>query len=128
MNLESNLHYLAYDEVGITIAVIAAALAFVVLVWNAVKAIHDWRQMARKPTDDIMADHERRIAALEECCEEVTGKLSADWQFQQTQAEVNRMVLESLKALLQHAVDGNDTESLEANEQRIDKFLFDHMR
>ena len=55
------VHYLTFDEVGITVAVIGIALAFVVLVWNAVKAIHDWRQLARRPTTDTLADHGARI-------------------------------------------------------------------
>ena len=53
--MESNLHYLTFDEVGITIAVIGIALAFVVLVWNAVKAIHDWLTLARRPTAETCA-------------------------------------------------------------------------
>ena len=132
--MEPTVSYLTFDEVGITIAVIAVALAFIVLAWNAVKAIQDWRAQARKPTDDRMSeqderldDHERRISKLEDCCDEVKGKLASDWKFQQEQAEVNRMVLMSLKSLLQHAVDGNDTAKLEQREQEIDKFLVDHM-
>ena len=126
--MESNLSYIAFNEVGITIAGIGAALAFVVLVWNAIKAIHDWRAMAKKPTDDVIADHEQRITDLESCCSEVKGKLASDWQFQREQGEVNKMVLKSLKSLLQHAVDGNDTKNLEQREQEIDKFLLDHMK
>lgn len=122
------MEYLTYDQIGITVAVIAAALAFIVLVWNAVKALHDWRALAKKPTADKIADHEKRIKNLEECCSEVKGKLSADWQFQQEQAEVNRMVLKSLKSLLQHAVDGNDTAKLEKCEQEIDQFLLEHVK
>ena len=122
------MEYLTYDQIGITVAVIAAALAFVILVGNAVKTMAEWRQRATKPTDDTLADHEKRISDLEECCEEVQGKLKNDFKFQEEQAEVNRMVLKSLKSLLQHAVDGNDTKNLEQREQEIDKFLLDHMK
>ena len=133
--MESNLTYLTFNEVGITFAAIAAACAFIVLVWNCIKAIKEWITSMRKPTDDHIGeiemkvdDHEGRIGHLEECCLEVKGKLSADWQFQREQGEVNRMVLKSLKSLLQHAVDGNDTKNLEQREQEIDKFLLDHMK
>lgn len=126
--MDTTLHYLAFDEIGITVAVIAVALAFVVLVWNAVKAIHDWRQMANKPTADIMADHERRISHLEECCNEVKGKLESDYQWQQDASEMNRLMLRSVKHLIQHAVDGNDTKKLEAMEQEIDDYLLTHTR
>lgn len=126
--METTVSYLTFDEVGITIAVIAVALAFIVLTWNAVKAIHDWRGLAKKPTEDRIENHEQRITHLEECCAEVRGKLQNDFKFQQEQAEVNRMVLKSLKSLLQHSIDGNDTAKLEKCEQEIDKFLLEHVK
>lgn len=122
----STVHYLAYDEVGITFAVVAIALAFLVLVWNAVKAIHDWRQLARRPTTDRLDDHERRISKLEECCEEVTGKLNADWEWQQDAAEMNKLLLKSIKQLLKHSIDGNDQDGLKQMEAEIDGFLVEH--
>ena len=124
--METNLHYLTFDEIGITVAVIAVALAFVVLVWNAVRAIHDWRAMAKKPTADKIADHESRIAYLEGCCSEARGKLEADWKWQQDTAEINTLMLRSIKHLIQHAVDGNDTAKLEAMETEIDDYLLKH--
>ena len=126
--MESNLHYLTFDEVGITVAVIAVALAFIVLVWNAVKAIHDWRMFAKKPTDDIIADHEKRIAHLEECCSEVRTKLQNDWEFQQDEVEMNRLLLKSIKQLLKHSIDGNDTKGLVDMENEIDSYLLEHAK
>ena len=126
--MQSNLHYLTFDEVGITVAVIGIALAFLVLTWNAVKAIHDWRQLARKPTADRIEDHEQRIVKLETCCEEVHSKLDNDYKFQQDEAEMNRLMLRSIKHLIQHAVDGNDTQKLEVMEQEIDDYLLEHAR
>lgn len=133
--MESNLTYLTFNEVGITFAAIAAACAFIVLVWNCIKAIKEWITSLRRPTDEHIdsvearvEDHEQRIGHLEECCEEVQGKLQFDWQYQKEQTDVNRMVLKSLKSLLQHAVDGNDTKKLEAQEQEIDQFLLEHMK
>lgn len=120
------VHYLTFDEVGITIAVIAVALTFIVLVWNAVKAIHDWRQMARRPTSDRIEDHERRIVHLEECCEETREKLAGDWEFRQEEAEFNKLMLRSVKHLLSHEIDGNDIEDLRRMEADIDNYLFDH--
>ena len=124
--MEQNLHYLAFDEIGITIAVIGSALAFVVLAWNAVKAIIDWRQLAKKPTDERIEDHEQRITHLEECCSEVRGKLQSDWQFQQDEIEMNRLVLNSIKQLLKHSIDGDDTDGLKAMEDEIDNYLVEH--
>lgn len=126
--METTVSYLTFDEVGITIAVIAVALAFIVLTWNAVKAIHDWRSLAEKPTADRIEDHEQRITHLEECCTEVRGKLESDFQWQKDASDMNKLMLRSIKHLIQHAVDGNDTRKLEAMEQEIDDYLLTHTR
>ena len=120
------LHYLAFDEIGVTFAVLAIAMAFIVLVWNTVKAIHDWRIMAKKPTVNRIDDHERRITRLEECCDEVKGKLASDWEFQQDEREMNRLMLKSIKQLLKHSIDGNDTDGLKKSEAEIDEYLVNH--
>jgi len=120
------MSYIQFDEIGITVAVIAAAMGFLVLTWNAVKAIHDWRTMARRPTADRIEDHERRIAHLEKCCKEVTGKLDNDWQFRQDEAEMNRLMLKSIKQLIKHSLDGDDTNGLTAVEAEIDNYLIKH--
>ena len=120
--------YLTYDQLGITVAVIAAALAFVVLVGNAVKTMSEWRQRATKPTDDALADHEQRISNLEECCKEVTGKLESDWKFQQASSEMSELMLLSIKQLLKHSIDGNDTEGLKNMEDEIDRYLIKHQK
>ena len=122
------MSYIAYDQLGITAAVMCAALAFVVLVWNAVKAIHDWRALAKKPTAEKLEDHEKRIANLEKRYDEVHGKLENDWEFQQAEVEMNQLLLKSIKQLLQHGVDGNDTAGLRAMEKEIDNYLINHAK
>lgn len=124
--METTLHYLAFDEIGITVAVIATALAFVVLAWNAVKAIHDWRTLARRPTSDTLADHEQRIKSLENCCEEVRGKLQSDWQWQRSADEINTLMLRSIKGLLEHAIDDNNVAKLKGLDEEVENWLFDH--
>lgn len=122
------MNYIGYDELGITAAVIAAALAIIVLAWNAVKAIHEWRQMVAKPQIERMDDHERRIVKLEGCCEEVQGKLQSDYEFQQDEVEMNRLLLKSIKQLLKHSIDGNDTHGLMEMEDEIDEYLLEHAK
>ena len=126
--METTVSYLTFDEVGITVAVIAVALAFIVLAWNAVKAISEWRAVLKKPTDDTIADHEERIKKLESCCKDVQGKLLSDFKWQKDASEINTLMLRSIKHLIQHAVDGNDTQKLSAMEQEIDDYLFNHQR
>lgn len=117
------IHYLTFDEVGITIAAIGILMTFIVLTWNTVKAIHDWRVMARKPDDDRLDDHERRIKVLEECCDEVRGKLQNDWAFQEEEKEFNVIMLEAVGQLMKHALDGNDRGGLKLADEKIDKYL-----
>ena len=121
--METTLHYIQFNEIGITFAVIVAAMTFVVLTWNAVKAILDWRAMAKKPTTDTIANHEQRITALESCCEEVHGKLKSDWDFQQDEKDFNLIMLEAVSQLMKHALDGNDTNGLREVDEKIDKYL-----
>ena len=126
--METTVSYLTFNEVGITIAVIAVAMTFIVLTWNTVKAIRDWRMSARKPTENIIENHEQRITHLEECCEGVRGKLQNDWEFQQDNIAVNQLMLKSIKRLLQHSIDGDDTVKLLEMEQEIDDYLLKHAR
>ena len=117
------MEYITYDQLAITVMVIAGVLAFIVLVGNAVKTMHEWRVQARKPVDGTLADHEQRITHLEECCTEVRGKLQSDWQFQQDEKEFNLIMLEAVGQLMKHALDGNDTDGLKAADEKIDKYL-----
>lgn len=121
--METTLHYIQFSEIGVTFAVIVAAMTFVVLTWNAVKAILDWRALAKKPTTDTIADHEQRIATLESCCGEVRGKLKADWDFQKDEKDFNLIMLEAVSQLMKHALDGNDTDGLREVDEKIDKYL-----
>ena len=128
--METTLHYIQFSEIGVTFVVIAAAMTFVVLTWNTVRAILDGRALAKKPTDDRMseqdnriADHEQRISNLESCCEEVHGKLKSDWDFQQDEKDFNLIMLEAVGQLMKHALDGNDTDGLREVDEKIDKYL-----
>lgn len=134
------MYYLAYDDVGRTVAVVILAISSVILVWNFVRAIHDWRVMARKPTSDRLEeqdskidkqdskieDHERRITILEECCDDVHGKLDADRAWQQASAEKDELMLKSIKQLLKHSIDNDDVNGLKEMESEIDSYLIKH--
>lgn len=117
--------YIPYESIGVTVAVIAAALAFVVLAWNAVKAIREWRLALGKQTADAIADHEKRIKNLEQCCEEVHGKLASDFEFQKEEKEFNVLMLEAIGQLLKHATDGDDIDGLREVDKRINKYLLE---
>ena len=117
--------FIPYDDIGITIAVIAIALAFIVLVWNAVKAIHDWKAMAKKPTSDRIENHETRITNIESWIEKADVKLNDDYAFRQDEILFNQLVLKSIKQLLNHEIDGNNKAGLVTMEKEIDNFLME---
>ena len=132
---ESTLQYLTFNEVGTAVAAIAVACAFIVLVRNAVQAMKEWAAALRKPSVDLirenegkLANHEERISHLEECCTEVRGKLQSDWEWQQSETEMNKLVLKSIRALLKHSVDGNDVDKLKAMDEEIGNYLVDHQK
>ena len=127
-------HYLTFDEVGITVAAIGIAMAFIVLAWNARNACKQWIASLKQPendrivgTEEMINDHEQRITHLEECCTEVRGKLDSDYLFQQEEKEFNKLMLESIAQLLKHSIDGNDRDGLQEMENRINKYLIDKM-
>lgn len=132
--MEKTVNFIPYDNIGITIAVIAAALAFIVLVWNAVKAIHEWRKMRNSPVEElrevvngiepqIVPNLGERLQHIEERLATHDEKLMADWEFQKDEAEFNKLMLKSIKQLLQHEIDDNDKQGLIDMEKEIDEFL-----
>lgn len=128
-----------YSDIQTTVIVIFGAIAAFVLLAQAIKA---WREMFKPSADtkekvaehgrrlheddERIEDHERRITHLEGCCAEVQGKLQNDWQFQQDETEMNRLMLKSIKQLIKHSLDGNDTRGLKHMEDEIDTYLLDH--
>ena len=119
-----------FEQIQAFFVVLLGGCALVAAISGACAAIVKFWRYAHKQSDENaekLEDHEKRITTLESCCEEVHGKLQNDWEWQQAEVEVNRLVLKSLKSLLQHEIDGNDKAKLEAREQEIDKYLIDHM-
>lgn len=119
-----------YEQLQAFFVVLLGMCALIAAVSGACAAATKFWRYAHKQSEENavkLAEHEKRIVNLESCCEEVHGKLNSDYQFQQDEIEMNRLVLKSLKTLIQHAVDGNDTVKLEKREQEIDKYLLDHV-
>ena len=119
-----------YEQIQAFFVVLLGMCALIAAVSGACAAATKFWRYAHKQSEENamkLSEHEKRIENLESCCEEVHGKLNSDFQFQQDEIEMNRLVLKSLKTLIQHAVDGNDTVKLEKREQEIDKYLLDHV-
>ena len=130
----STISYLAFNEVGVTIACLAGAFTFIVLTWNCIKAIKEWITSLREPTNErlaegesILKNHEERIVTMEHCCVEVQNGLTMDRQFQESEIEMNKLMLRAIKQLLKHELDGNDFKVLGTMAAEIDTYLVAHL-
>ena len=128
------MEYLAFNEVGVTIACLSGAFAFVVLTWNCIKAIKEWIASLREPTverlnegEEVLKNHEQRISAMEGCCTEVQAGIAADRKFQESEIEMNQLMLRAIKQLLKHELDGNDVKGLGTMADEIDTYLVAHL-
>lgn len=136
------VEYIEFSQIGITFGVLAVAAAFIVLVRQAVVAMKEWIASLRRPNEEKIdevknevadvkeqvQDHENRIVSLENCCAEVHGKLDRDWQWQQDAAEMNRLILKSIKQLMKHERNGNDIDGLQKMENAIDDYLIENQK
>lgn len=97
-----------YEIVANTIVVLLALCGTVVLLVNTWKAIRD----IRKPN----ADHIRMVLEHEE-------KLSNDYNDIAELKEEMRIVLSTLRPMLQHLIDGNNVDSLQEQLDFLDRYL-----
>lgn len=101
---------LSLEQIRDFVIVLAAILGFVVLLWNAIKAVREWR----KPSTDIQAW--RR---------DVDTKLNQDHQRLADLESGNRVVCRGILALLSHEINGNSNDKLKASQQEITDYLID---
>ena len=101
---------LKLEQIRDFVIVLMALLAFIVLIWNAVKAIREWR----KPADDLQAW--RR---------DVDQKLNKDNDRLNDLEKSDRVILRGINAMLSHEINGNSTEKLVESQREITNFLID---
>lgn len=102
------------------IAAIAAAVAVVA------KLIQKWR-MPNKKQNEKLEEHDKRIEQIEKRLEDGNRQFEADnKRASELEADLRattRMIIESLQALMAHALDGNNTDELSAAKKEIDNYL-----
>ena len=102
------------------IAAVAAAVAIVA------KLIQKWRTPNRKQNEKL-EDHDKRIERIEQRLEEGNRQFEADnkraSELEEDLRATTRMIIESLQALMAHALDGNNTDELSAVKKQIDNYL-----
>jgi len=99
---------------------VAAAVAIVA------KLIQKWRTPNKKQNEKL-EDHDKRIERIEQRLEEGNRQFEADnkraSELEEDLRATTRMIIESLQALMAHALDGNNTDELSAVKKQIDNYL-----
>ena len=93
------------------ISIIGAAAAYVA------KAV-GWLKRPEEKQNEILQDHEKRIARLEE----KTDNYYSD--IRKLQQEM-KMMLRAVVAIMKHEIDGNNTADLKKEQEAIDDYLFE---
>lgn len=101
---------------------IAAALAAIVLISNAVeKIVMGWK--AAKAPNDMQNE---RLDALEEWRKEVDRKLIRDNDRLRDMDTGNRVTQRALLALLDHGIDGNNIKQMQDAKEALQDHLINH--
>ncbi len=105
---------LTLEQVRDFVIVLAAILAFLVLVWNTVKAYREWR----KPSTDAQSDFQswRR---------DVDQKLNRDNARLNDLEKSDRVILRGINAMLSHEINGNSKDKLVESQREITNYLID---
>ena len=102
------------------IAAVAAAVAVVA------KLIQKWKAPNKKQNEKL-EDHDKRIEKIEQRLEDGNRQFEEDnkraSELEKDLKATNRMIIESLQALIAHALDGNNTNELSAAKKGIDDYL-----
>lgn len=100
-------------------AVVAAILGAFILVSNAAEKVGKAVQAARAPNE--LQDN--RIKALEDWKEKVDEKLLNDKQRFEDMDKSNRITQRAILALLDHGIDGNNTEQMKSAKEELQTHL-----
>ena len=101
---------------------IAALLAAIVLISNAVEKIVQAVKAAKAPNDQQNV----RIDALEEWRKEVDRKLNRDNDKLMDIESGNRVTQRALLALLDHGIDGNNIKQMQDAKEALQDHLINH--
>lgn len=104
--------------------IVAISAAFAVVI-----KIIDHFKLPDKKQNERIGNLENKVGAIEERLED-GDKHFAEHDSQMKQLEMtmkksNKLIIESLKCLIEHDIDGNNIESLKNTNHRIDKFLLE---
>lgn len=124
--MEQTISFTMGDLYGFILGVCGLITAVAAAVVIVVKIIQKWREPNKKQNEKL-DDHDRRIERIEQRLEEGNRQFEADnkraSELEEDLRATTRMIIESLQALMAHALDGNNTDELSAVKKQIDNYL-----
>ena len=124
--MEQTISFSLGDLYGFILGICGLVTAVAAAVAIVAKLIQKWRTPNRKQNEKL-EDHDKRIERIEQRLEEGNRQFEADnkraSELEEDLRATTRMIIESLQALMAHALDGNNTDELSAVKKQIDNYL-----
>ena len=124
--MEQTISFSLGDLYGFILGICGLITAVAAAVAIVAKLIQKWRTPNRKQNEKL-EDHDKRIERIEQRLEEGNRQFEADnkraSELEEDLRATTRMIIESLQALMAHALDGNNTDELSAVKKQIDNYL-----
>ena len=109
-----------------SLAEVAASLSFVTVAaaaWGVCLKIYNWAKKPNEKQNEKLEEQAKEIAAIKKKLEEHDKFFANDKQIINAMQEENHLVMESLFALLQHGIDGNNIEPMRKAQKNIQDYL-----
>lgn len=124
--MEQTITFTLGDLYGFILGVCGLITAVAAAVAIVAKLIQKWR-LPNKKQNERLEEHEKRLKEVEARLEEGNRQFKADnertSELEEDLRATTRMIIESLQALMAHALDGNNTDELSAAKKEIDNYL-----
>lgn len=125
-----------FDEVTTFVLMLIGVMTFIVLTFNVSQAIRTWKHQGKQPLEKledkieeiepkIIPNLEDRLERIEKTLERHDEKLEGDWEFREETKDFERLMISSMKTLVEHLGDGEEKDIDELGKE-LDKYLIDH--
>ena len=124
--MEQTISFTLGDLYGFILGVCGLITAVAAAVAIVAKLIQKWKAPNKKQNEKL-EDHDKRIEKIEQRLEDGNRQFEEDnkraSELEKDLKATTRMIIESLQALIAHALDGNNTDELSAAKKEIDDYL-----
>ena len=125
-----------FDDVTTFILMLIGLMTFIVLTFNVSQAVRTWKNQGKQPLEKledkieeiepkIVPNLEVRLSHIEKTVERHEEKLQADWAFREETKDFERLMISSMKTLVEHLGDSEEKDIDDLGKE-LDKYLIDH--